>query len=74
MSGAVTEAMARDSSVALEAAIERLYVTAMEYRAEREALREALKGLTDAIEEAWPSLMHLPALVAARAALARVEA
>lgn len=40
------------SSIALEAAIERLYVTAMEYRAERDSAREQARLLQRAIDDA----------------------
>lgn len=40
---------------------------------ERAELLATLKLLTDNIEQAWPSLMHLGPLVAARAAIAKAE-
>jgi hypothetical protein len=42
----------RDSALAMEAAIERLYVTAMEYRAERDSAREQARLLQKALDDA----------------------
>lgn len=52
MSETISEAMARASQAGLEAAIERLYVTGVEYRAERDSAREQARLLQKAIDDA----------------------
>jgi hypothetical protein len=52
VSETLDQLLRRDSAIAMEAAVERLYVTAMEYRAERDSAREQARLLQKCIDDA----------------------